>query len=113
MNTELSQTLLIPDVSGCGCVQVKLGRVYHENPPAARNQQGGFQQGNFGGRGRGVGGQGMGARQVALIMHPPQSLPHPMLAGAVALEEMRNVLLAPMKWWKGTSSTQLLCATCN
>jgi len=43
-------------------LEVKLGRVYHENPPAARNQQGGFQQGNFGGRGRGVGGQGMGAR---------------------------------------------------
>lgn len=35
-----------------------MGRVYHENPPAARTQQG-FQQASFGGRG--AAGAGMSA----------------------------------------------------
>lgn len=43
----------------CLCLQVKMGRVYHENPPPKFQQGGGFGQGGFGGRGMGM---GMGGR---------------------------------------------------
>ena len=52
-------------------MQVKMGRVYHENPPqkfpqgqGGYGQQGGFGQGGFGGRG------GMGGRYTGQVLQP-------------------------------------------